>query len=56
MGSDGRWLFSAEFKPGAVRRFTNGEITATELSRGLGYNRHCFSTRSGELPSVLASQ
>lgn len=35
-GSDGRRLFSAEFKQEAVRRVTSGEITAAELSRELG--------------------
>ncbi len=35
-GSDGRRLFSVEFKQEAVRRVTSGEITAAELSRELG--------------------
>jgi len=35
-GSDGRRLFSAEFKQDAVRRVTSGEITVAELSRELG--------------------
>ncbi|GEM_PF-930043 len=35
-GSDGRRLFSAEFKQEAVRRVTSGEVTAAELSRELG--------------------
>lgn len=34
-GSDGRRLFSAEFKQEAVRSVTSGEITAAELSREL---------------------
>jgi len=34
-GSDGRRLFSAEFKQEAVRRMTGGEITIAELSREL---------------------
>lgn len=35
-GSDGRRLFSVEFKQEAVGRVTSGEITAAELSRELG--------------------
>ena len=34
-GSDGRRLFSAEFKQEAVRRITSGEISIAELSREL---------------------
>jgi transposase-like protein len=35
-GSNGRRLFSVEFKQESVRRVTSGEITAAELSRELG--------------------
>jgi transposase-like protein len=38
-GSDGRRLFTAEFKREQVDRILKGEITASELSRELGVAR-----------------
>lgn len=38
-GSDGRRLFTAEFKRTQVDRLLKGEITASELSRELGVAR-----------------
>jgi transposase len=38
-GSDGRRLFTAEFKREQVDRILRGEITASELSRELGVAR-----------------
>jgi len=38
-GSDGRRLFTAEFKRQQVGRILRGEITASELSRELGVAR-----------------
>jgi hypothetical protein len=35
-GSDGRRLFTAEFKRAQIDRLLKGEITASELSRELG--------------------
>ena len=38
-GTDGRSLFTAEFKRTQVDRLLKGEITASELSRKLGVAR-----------------
>jgi transposase len=38
-GSDGRRLFTAEFKRAQIDRLLKGEITASELSRELGVAR-----------------
>lgn len=38
-GSDGRRLFTAEFKRAQIDRILKGEITASELSRELGVAR-----------------
>ena len=38
-GSDGRRLFTAEFKRAQIDRLLKGEITAAELSRELGVAR-----------------
>lgn len=38
-GSDGRRLFTAEFKRSQIDRILKGEITASELSRELGVAR-----------------
>ena len=38
-GSDGRRLFTAEFKREQVDRILRGEVTASELSRELGVAR-----------------
>jgi transposase len=38
-GSDGRRLFTPEFKRGQIDRLLKGEITASELSRELGVAR-----------------
>ena len=38
-GSDGRRLFSPEFKREQVARLQRGEVTLTELSRELGISR-----------------
>src|SRR5262245_47911585 len=38
-GSDGRRLFTAEFKREQIDRILKGEITASELSRELGVAR-----------------
>lgn len=38
-GSDGRRLFTAEFKRAQIDRILKGEITAAELSRELGVSR-----------------
>ena len=43
-GSDGRQLFSAEFKQEAVRRVLSGEMAAAGLSRELIAAEQC-STR-----------
>lgn len=37
--SDGRRLFTAEFKRAQIDRILRGEITASELSRELGVAR-----------------
>lgn len=38
-GSDGRRLFTAEFKRAQIDRILKGEVTASELSRELGVSR-----------------
>jgi transposase len=38
-GSDGRRLFTAEFKRQQIDRLLKGEVTAAELSRELGISR-----------------
>ena len=38
-GSDGRRLFTAEFKRAQIDRILKGEVTASELSRELGVAR-----------------
>lgn len=38
-GTDGRRLFTAEFKRQQIDRLLKGEVTAAELSRELGINR-----------------
>ena len=38
-GSDGRRLFTAEFKRQQIDRLLKGEVTAAELSRELGIGR-----------------
>ena len=38
-GSDGRRLYTAEFKRSQIERILKGEITASELSRELGVAR-----------------
>ncbi len=38
-GSDGRRLFTAEFKRQQIDRLLKGEVTAAELSRELGVSR-----------------
>src|SRR5665213_3469465 len=53
-GSDGRRLFSAEFKQEAVRRVTSGEITAAELTRELGIQPSLLQHRRRRITGVAS--
>jgi transposase-like protein len=44
-GSDGRRLFSPEFKREQVARLARGEVTISELSRELGISRSLLQRR-----------